>query len=85
MSVLKRLFARTQPTFQAIHRAIGPAARALLGEVDWHAPPWAKWTAAQIRPRAQATVARARQHPRQTAMATGATVFLLAAAYAGWR
>jgi uncharacterized protein YfaS (alpha-2-macroglobulin family) len=85
VSVLKRLFARTQPTFQAIHRAIGPAARALLGEVDWHAPPWAKWTAAQIRPRAQATVARARQHPRQTAMATGATVFLLAAAYAGWR
>jgi hypothetical protein len=63
VSVLKRLFARIQPTFQAIQRASGAAARALLGEVDWQAPPWAKWTAARIRQGAQATVARARQHP----------------------
>ncbi len=85
MSVSKRLFARIQPTFQAIHRASGSAVRALLGEVDWQAPPWAKWTAVKIRQGAQATVAHTRQHPRQTAIVTGATVLLLATAYAGWR
>jgi alpha-2-macroglobulin len=84
VSVSKRLFARIQPTFQAIHRASGSAVRALLGEVDWQAPPWAKWTAVKIRQGARATVAHTRQHPRQTAIVTGATVLLLATAYAGW-
>ena len=59
MSVSKRLFARIQPTFQAVQRASGLGARALLGKVDWQAPPWAKWTAARIRQGAQATVAHA--------------------------
>jgi alpha-2-macroglobulin len=85
VSVLKRLFARIQPTFQAVHRAMGPLARALVGEVDWQSPPWARWTCARLRAGAQATIAHARQKPRQTAIAGGATVLLLAAAYSGWR
>jgi uncharacterized protein YfaS (alpha-2-macroglobulin family) len=85
VSFVRRLLAGIRPAFQAIQRAGGRAARALLGEVDWHAPPWARWTATRIHSGTQAAIARARRQPRQTAMIAAATVLLLGGAYAGWR
>ena len=85
VSVSKRLFTRIQPTFQAIRAASIRVARALLGEVDWQAPPWARWTSARIRAGVHTVVTRARERPRQSAIVTGVTVLLLAAAYTGWR
>ncbi len=85
MSVLERLFAGIRAAFQAIHRAAGPATRALLGEVDWRAPPWVKWGSARIRSSAAAAIEHSRRQPRQTALLSAATVLLLGAAYSGWR
>ena len=85
MSVLERLLAGIRPALQAIHRAAGTTTRALLGEVDWRAPPWVKWGSARIRSGAEAAVARAQRQPRQTALLSAATVLLLAVAYMGWR
>ncbi|MDB6007791.1 MAG: hypothetical protein JWL65_41 [Gammaproteobacteria bacterium] len=85
MSVLKRLSAGIRAAFRAIHGTARPATRALLGEVDWRAPPWVRWGTARIRSGTEAAVARAQQHPRQTALLGAATVLLLGAAYIGWR
>jgi hypothetical protein len=85
VSVSKRLFAGIRAAFQATHRATGPAARALFGEVDWQAPPWVKWGSTRIRSGAQAVIALAQRKPRQTALASAAIVLLLTATCIGWR
>ncbi|HEY0342362.1 MAG TPA: MG2 domain-containing protein, partial [Steroidobacteraceae bacterium] len=84
MSLPKHLFAGLRAAFQAVQRTSGPAARALVGDVEWHAPPWVKWGSAAIRSTARSTIARAQKQPRQTALLSAATALLLAGAYAGW-
>lgn len=85
MSVVQRLTGRIRPAFQALRSFLSRAARAILGEVDWRAPPWLKWSAATVRSGTQSIVERARQKPRQTALIAATTVVVLAGGYAGWR
>ena len=85
MSVVQRLTGRIRPAFQALRTFLNRATRAVLGEVDWRAPPWLKWSAATVRAGSQSLVERARQKPRQTALVAAATVVVLAGGYAGWR
>lgn len=92
MSVVQRLTGRIRPAFQAL-KTHGPAlrsflsrtARAILGEVDWRAPPWLKWSAVQARSGTRAAIDHARQKPRQTALVVAAAVVVLGGGYAGLR
>jgi uncharacterized protein YfaS (alpha-2-macroglobulin family) len=85
VSVVQRLLARIRTPFHAMRHASGRTARAILGEIAWRAPPWVEWGAAGIRSARRAAIARARRHPRQTAVLATATMLLLGAAYGGWR
>jgi hypothetical protein len=79
----KASFARTQPTFQAIHRAIGRCRPRALGEVDWHAPPWA----VDCRPHPLRSAGRRTRTaaPTPDRDRAGATCSCWAAPTAGWR
>ena len=81
MSVAQALIGRIRPALQALRRVCGHFARGLLGEVNWRAPPWLTWAAAQAR----ACVAWVRQRPRQTALAVAITLTVLGAGYGLWR
>jgi alpha-2-macroglobulin len=85
VSVLQRLTGRIRPAFQALRSVSSRAAPAVLGEVDWRAPPWIRWTATRIHGGARAAIGQARQKPRQTALLAAATALVLGGVYAGWR
>ena len=85
MSVVQRLLARIRPAFHTLYRAGSQAAHAIFGQVDWHAPPWVKWSSAQLQAATRAALARTRQQPRQTAFVATAALVLLGGAYGTWR
>ena len=66
---------------QGLIERIRPALRGLLGEINWRAPPWMLWMAAQLR----AVLTLAQQRPRQTATAAAVTLAVLGGGYGLWR
>ena len=85
MSVVQRLTGRIRPAVQALRSVSSRTARAVLGEVDWRAPPWLKWSATTVRSATRAVAEQSRQKPRQAALVAIATVAVLGGGYAGWR
>jgi uncharacterized protein YfaS (alpha-2-macroglobulin family) len=81
VSVVQGLIERIRPAFRAISRQGSAAARGLLGEINWRAPPWLEWTLA----RACAGIVLARQRPRQTATAVAIAMAVSGSGYGLWR
>ena len=85
MSVIQRLLARILPYIQAIRRGCSAVARALLGEVDWRAPPWVVWITGRLKAQTRATIAQVRQKPRQAALLAFITLTIISGAYFTYR
>ena len=85
MSVVQRLLAKIPTYIQAIRHSCGAVARALLGEIDWHAPPWALWIADRLKAQTRATLDRVRQKPRQAALLAFTTLTIISATYFTYR
>jgi alpha-2-macroglobulin len=85
VSVVQRLLARILPYIQAIRRGCGALARALLGEVDWHAPPWALWTAGRLKTQTRATIGQVRRKPREAALLAFTTLTIISGTYFTYR
>jgi len=83
--VVQRLLARILPYIQAIRRGGSAVTRALLGEVDWRAPPWILWTAARVKAQTGATIAQVRRKPRQAALLACTTLTIISGAYFTYR
>jgi alpha-2-macroglobulin len=85
VSVIQRLIARILPYIQAIRRGCGAVARALVGEVDWRAPPWVRWTAGRLKGQTQATIGQIRQKPRQATLLAFITLTIISGTYFTYR
>lgn len=63
---------------------IAKALRVALGEMNWQPPRWLRWLGDRITRLFKVSVAHVRQHQRQTAIVSGATLLIIVAGVAGW-
>jgi uncharacterized protein YfaS (alpha-2-macroglobulin family) len=77
-----RVLAPLRALLHGMHRRLGPWRRAVFGQVDWRAPPWARWTHAQARTGATRVVDYARSRPRHATVIVVTTIATVYCAHA---